>query len=33
MNLNTECPKCHSESAYHDGVCYVCPDCEYEWKD
>jgi protein PhnA len=33
MNLNTECPKCKSESAYHNGICYECPDCGYEWND
>lgn len=21
------------ENAYHDGVNYVCPDCDYEWDD
>ncbi|SEN32882.1 hypothetical protein SAMN04487902_1126 [Prevotella sp. ne3005] len=21
------------ENAYHNGVCYVCPDCDYEWDD
>lgn len=33
MNLNTECPKCGSESAYHNGVNYECPECDYEWDD
>ena len=28
---NTECPRCHSEDAYHNGVCYECPECDYEW--
>ena len=31
--MNTDCPRCGSESAYHDGTCYVCPDCDYEWDD
>lgn len=31
--LNATCPKCGSESAYHNGVCYECPDCDYEWDD
>ncbi len=29
--LNTDCPNCGSESAFHNGVCYECPECEYEW--
>ena len=29
--MNTECPKCHSEDAYHNGVTYECPECDYEW--
>ena len=33
MSLNTECPKCHCEDAYHNGVCYECPSCDYEWDD
>lgn len=33
MYLNVECPKCGSESAYHNGVCFECPDCDYEWSD
>ena len=33
MSMNVECPRCASESAYFDGVKYVCPDCDYEWDD
>ena len=29
--MTTECPNCGMENAYHDGVNYVCPDCDYEW--
>ncbi len=29
--MNTECPVCGSEDAYHDGVQYVCPNCDHEW--
>lgn len=29
--MTTECPHCRMENAYHDGVCYVCPDCGYTW--
>lgn len=28
-----ECPICNSENAYHNGVCYECPDCGHEWGD
>ncbi|MDY4280877.1 MAG: zinc ribbon domain-containing protein YjdM [[Pasteurella] mairii] len=26
------CPNCHSEYTYHDGVQFVCPDCAHEWS-
>ena len=29
--LNTECPVCSSEDAYHDGCEYVCPNCDHKW--
>ena len=29
--MNTECPECGSEDAFHNGVTYECPDCGYEW--
>lgn len=29
--LNTDCPNCGSENAYHNGVEYECPDCDYVW--
>ncbi len=25
------CPKCESEFIYHDGVCYICTQCSFEW--
>jgi len=28
-----ECPICHDENAYHNGVCYVCDNCGHEWSD
>jgi uncharacterized Zn ribbon protein len=28
-----ECPNCSNENAYHNGVQYECPDCDYEWDD
>lgn len=29
--MTVECPNCGMENAYYDGVCYVCPDCDYTW--
>ena len=29
--MNVECPFCHLDNAYHNGVCYSCPDCDREW--
>lgn len=31
--MNTECSNCGRENAFHDGVCYVCPDCDHTWDD
>lgn len=31
--MYTICPKCFSEDVYFNGVCYVCPDCDYEWHN
>ena len=25
------CPKCHSEYTYEDGILFVCPECAHEW--
>ena len=30
--MNTECPSCESENAFHNGVNFECPDCDYEWN-
>ena len=30
MDLNVDCLKCGSESAFQNGVCYECPNCDYE---
>lgn len=27
------CPRCGSDDCYHNGVCYECNDCGYEWGD
>ena len=32
MNLNVDCPNCGSESAFHNGVNYECPECDHEWE-
>lgn len=31
--MNTDCPKCGSENAFFNGVCWECPDCDYEWEE
>lgn len=32
-DFNEECPNCGCEDAYHNGVCYECPDCGEEWGE
>ncbi len=27
------CPKCQSESTYHDSTLLVCPECAHEWSE
>lgn len=29
--MNTDCPKCGCEDAFFNGVCWECPNCDYEW--
>ncbi|QGW28901.1 hypothetical protein [Phnomibacter ginsenosidimutans] len=31
MEDTITCPKCYMENAYHDGVVFACPDCDFEW--
>lgn len=31
MTALPNCPKCHSEFTYDDGINYVCPECAHEW--
>jgi protein PhnA len=31
MNDLPNCPKCHSEYTYEDGILLVCPECAHEW--
>ena len=26
------CPKCHSEYTYKDGLMFICPECSHEWS-
>lgn len=35
MSFNVECinPDCGSESAFFNGVCYECPECDKEWGE
>ncbi len=32
-SLNTECPNCGDEGAYHNGQVYECPNCDYTWSE
>lgn len=27
-----DCPKCGCENCFHNGVCFECPDCGYQWN-
>lgn len=31
MTALPNCPACHSEYTYEDGVLFVCPECTHEW--
>ncbi len=31
MNILPQCPKCHSEYTYKDGLLFICPECSHEW--
>jgi len=31
--MNVTCPKCSNENAFHNGLNYECPDCDFEWSD
>jgi hypothetical protein len=33
MENTVTCPKCNLDSAYFDGVIFICPDCNHEWED
>ncbi|WP_413377598.1 zinc ribbon domain-containing protein YjdM [Alkalihalobacillus sp. 1P02AB] len=32
MDSLPNCPKCHSEYTYEDGLMLVCPECAHEWS-
>jgi len=32
MSALPNCPKCHSEYTYEDGILFVCPECAHEWN-
>jgi uncharacterized Zn ribbon protein len=32
-DMEIHCPACGCEDAYHNGVCYECPECNHEWVD
>lgn len=32
MNTLPQCPKCHSEYTYEEGILFICPECSYEWE-
>jgi len=27
------CPACHSEYTYEDGILFICPECGHEWAE
>lgn len=31
--MEIDCPNCGFNEAYHNGVCYECPECGYTWTD
>lgn len=31
MTTLPNCPQCHSEYTYEDGLFYICPECAHEW--
>jgi hypothetical protein len=33
MENTVTCPNCSLDSAYFDGVIFICPDCTHEWED
>jgi protein PhnA len=32
MDTLPNCPQCHSEHTYEDGLLLICPECAYEWS-
>lgn len=33
MNELLICPECECDYCYDDGSDYVCPECDYHWRD
>ena len=33
MIKNEEQENCEHENAFFNGVCYECPECDYEWGE
>jgi uncharacterized Zn ribbon protein len=31
LNIQCQNPDCGSENAYHNGIEFECPDCDYTW--
>lgn len=31
MSTLPNCPACHSEYTYQDGLLFICPECAHEW--
>lgn len=31
MSTLPQCPACHSEYTYEDGILFICPECSHEW--
>ena len=32
MSALPNCPQCHSEYTYEDGILYIYPECAHEWS-
>jgi uncharacterized Zn ribbon protein len=33
MMKNEEQENCEHENSFFNGVCYECPECDYEWGE
>ena len=32
MEDTVTCPNCTNENAFFNGLCFECPECDYEWS-